>query len=113
MYKVISSQTLELRPGGTVKFEGAPYGVDGSFFHVKSPPGTGSMLHLHPYPETWLVQSGQARFTIGQDEIEVQTGDIVVAAPNIAHKFLNVGDGVLEMFCLHPASRMVQESVGE
>ena len=48
MFKVISAQTLELRPGGTVKFKGLDYGVSTSFFHVKNDPGTGSDLHQHP-----------------------------------------------------------------
>jgi mannose-6-phosphate isomerase-like protein (cupin superfamily) len=113
MYKVISSTSLELRPGGTVKFEGADYGAEASFFHTKSEPGTGSELHRHPYPETWLVRSGRVRFKVGEHEIEAQAGDIVVAAPNVPHRFLNIGTDLLEMFCVHAASRIVQELVEE
>jgi mannose-6-phosphate isomerase-like protein (cupin superfamily) len=113
MYKIISADTLELRLGRTVKFEGASHGVDASFFHVKSHPGTGSLLHKHPYPETWLVRSGRAQFTVGDDQIEAGAGEIVIAAPNIPHKFLNVGDGLLEMFCVHTSSSIVQELVSE
>lgn len=70
MYNVIRSVDLELRPGGTVKFEGAPYGSEASFFHVKNEPGTGSTLHLHPYPETWIVRTGNVRLTVGGEDIE-------------------------------------------
>ncbi len=113
MYKVISSESLELRPGGTVKFEGADYGVEASFFQTKSEPGTGSQLHQHPYPETWLVRSGLVRFRVGEDEFEAFSGEIVIAAPNVSHQFVNIGDGLLEMFCVHPASKIVQELVDE
>jgi mannose-6-phosphate isomerase-like protein (cupin superfamily) len=113
MYKVISSESLELRPGGTVRFEGADYGVEASFFDTKSQPGTGSQLHQHPYPETWLVRGGLVRFTVGEDEFEAFAGDIVIAAANVPHQFLNIGNELLEMFCIHPASKIVQELVGE
>jgi mannose-6-phosphate isomerase-like protein (cupin superfamily) len=113
MYEVILSESLELRPGGTVKFEGADYGVEASFFHTKSQPGMGSELHQHPYAETWLVRSGLLRFMVGEIEFDACSGDIVIAAPNVPHQFLNIGNELLEMFCVHPASRIVQELVEE
>jgi mannose-6-phosphate isomerase-like protein (cupin superfamily) len=113
MYKVISSESLELRPDGTVKFEGADYGIEASFFHTRSQPGTGSQLHQHPYAETWLVRSGLVRFTVGEHGFDACSGEIVVAAANVPHQFLNIGNELLEMFCVHPASKIVQELVEE
>lgn len=113
MCKVIQSVELQLRPGGTVKFEGAPYGSEASFFHVKNEPGTGSSLHVHPYPETWIVRSGKVRFTVGGEDIEANAGDIVVGAAEIPHKFLNIGTERLEMLCIHPSPRIIQELIAE
>ena len=111
MYNVIRSVDLELRPGGTVKFEGVPYGSGASFFHVKNEPGTGSALHVHPYPETWIVRTGKVRFSVGREDIEASSGDIVVARSEIPHKYTNIGTDLLEMFCIHPSPRIIQESV--
>jgi mannose-6-phosphate isomerase-like protein (cupin superfamily) len=36
-------------------------------------------LHRHPYAEVFLVQEGNATFTVGEDTIDVTGGQIVVA----------------------------------
>ena len=41
MVRIMRSVELELRPGGTVRFEGEPHGSALSFFHVKNAPGAG------------------------------------------------------------------------
>lgn len=111
MYKVIQSVDFELRPGGTVKFEGAPHGSGASFFHVKNNPGAGSRLHVHPYPETWIVRAGNVRFTVGEEEIEASAGDIVIGGANIPHKFLNIGTELLELICIHPSPTIIQNDL--
>jgi len=113
MYKIIQAENFELRPGGTVRFEGAPYGAGASFFHVKSEPGKGSSLHKHPYPETWIVRSGSVRFTVGKEQIETGPGHIVVAGANIPHKYLNIGTELLELICIHPSPQIIQEEIEE
>jgi len=113
MYKIIRSEDLELRPGGTVKFEGVFYGSEASFFHVKAEPGRGSTLHKHPYPETWMVRSGKVRFTVGKEEIETSLGHVVVAGANIPHKYLNIGTELLEIICIHPSPQIIQEEIEE
>lgn len=111
MYTVIRSAGLELRPGGTVRFEGAPHGSGASFFHVRNVPGAGAALHVHPYPETWLVRAGRVRFTIGGEPVEAGAGDIVVAPADIPHEFTNIGTDQLEMICIHPSPRIIQEDL--
>ena len=111
--KVIEASDLESRPGGTVRFEGETHGSGASFFHVFNDPGMGASLHVHPYPETWIVRAGQVRFTVGGQEIAANAGQIVVAPPGVSHKFVNVGDGQLEMICIHPSPRIVQEDLEE
>ena len=113
MYTLIPAENLTTLPSGTVKFEGAPYGSGASFFRVSVAPGSGSALHKHPYPETWIVYAGNVRFTVGSQDIVVSSGDVVVAAQDIPHKFLNVGTERLHMICIHPSPRIIQELVAE
>jgi mannose-6-phosphate isomerase-like protein (cupin superfamily) len=113
MYKVIRSEELQLRPGGTVKFEGASYDFGASFFYVQAEPGMGSALHKHPYPETWIICTGKVRFTVGGETIEASPGSIIVAAPEIPHKFKNIGNERLEIICIHPSPRIIQELIEE
>ena len=113
MYKLMQEKDFELRPGGTVRFEGAPHGSGASFFHVRSEPGKGSSLHKHPYPETWVVRAGKVRFTVGDEQIETDAGHIVVAGANIPHKCTNIGTDIHELFCIHPSPQILQEAVAE
>ncbi|MCF3641330.1 cupin domain-containing protein [Rhizobium sp. TRM95111] len=103
----------EPRPGQsrTVRFEGRDLGGPVSFFLVDNEPGQGSALHLHPYPETWIVRKGEAEFTVGGETARAFPGDIVVAAANIPHRFENVGSGRLELVCIHPGETIVQDLV--
>ncbi len=111
MYRVIRSGEIEPSAGGTVTFEGAAYGSGVSFFLVNNEPGKGPDLHRHPYSETWIVRSGTALMTADGEEIEAGPGDIVVVGPQTPHKFKNVGDGRLDIICIHASPRMIQESL--
>src|ERR671924_2357480 len=97
MYRVIRSGELQPTAGGTVRFEGEPYGSGVSFFLVNNKPGMGPDLHKHPYSETWIVRSGKARITADGQEIDAEAGDIVVVGPETPHKFKNVGEGRLDV----------------
>lgn len=112
MVKIIKSAALALRPGGTVRFEGEAYGSGASFFHVRNVAGTGAARHIHPYPETWLVLAGRVRFTVGGQDSEAGPGDIVVAPAAVPHQFVSLGPDLLEMVCIHPSARIVQEDLG-
>lgn len=63
--------------------------------------GIGPRLHTHPYSETFIVRSGRALFTLGEEQIEVTAGQIVVAPANVPHKFVNLGPGPLEQIDIH------------
>ncbi len=108
-YHVIRSEELAPTSGRTVKFEGERYRAGISFFHVNNGPGEGPGLHIHPYPETWIVRSGRAIFRAGTEEIEAGPGDVVVAEAGTPHGFRNPGSDRLELVCIHAAERMVQE----
>jgi mannose-6-phosphate isomerase-like protein (cupin superfamily) len=111
VYSIIRSGDLERSPRGTLTFEGEPYASGVSFFLVNNEPGAGPDLHRHPYPETWIVRSGNARFTADGQDIEAGAGDIVVVEGEVPHKFKNIGADRLDVICIHPSPRIIQEDL--
>jgi mannose-6-phosphate isomerase-like protein (cupin superfamily) len=76
---------------------------------VHSRPGAGPKLHRHPYAEVFVVESGQATFRIGDSEVVVESGHVVVSPPGEAHGFTNTGTGELRLTAIHGASRFDTE----
>jgi mannose-6-phosphate isomerase-like protein (cupin superfamily) len=113
MHSVIRAGDLEPTPGGTVRFEGEGYGSGVSFFLVNNEPGAGPDLHWHPYSETWIVRAGKGRFTADGQDFEAGPGDILVVGPETPHKFKNIGDGRLDIVCIHASPVMIQEELEE
>ena len=111
MHRAIRAGELEPSPGGTITFEGEPYGSGVSFFLVHNQPGEGPDLHRHPYPETWIVRSGKARFTADGQELEAGPGDILVVGANTPHKFKNGGEERLDIVCIHASPKIIQENL--
>lgn len=111
MYRVVRSGEIKPSPGGTVTFEGESYGSGVSFFLVYSEPGSGPVLHQHPYSETWIVRSGLARFTADGEELEAGPGDIFVVGAYSPHKFLNIGADRLDIICIHDSPRFIQQDL--
>ena len=107
---VISKRDL---PNGN-RFEGYRYGdVDTSFFLVDTPPGTGPVLHTHPYEKIFVTLEGEATYTVGDAKIEVSAGQIVVAPAGVPHKFVNSGSGPLRQVDIHPSERIQQANIPE
>jgi mannose-6-phosphate isomerase-like protein (cupin superfamily) len=95
-------------------FEGYRYGdADVSFFLTEAPPGSGPRLHTHPYAEVFVVQEGQATFTVGGATIEATGDQIVVVPAGMPHKFVNSGRGRLRQISIHTNERMVTEWLEE
>jgi quercetin dioxygenase-like cupin family protein len=90
------------------RFEGRDHGSPISCFVTNHPPGRRVPLHVHPYPETFVVQAGVATFSIGGDTIEVPAGNIVVVPAETAHGFANNGGEVLRQVSIHPSDRVIQ-----
>jgi quercetin dioxygenase-like cupin family protein len=99
----------DLEDGGTVQFTGAEHGAGVSFFISRTPPGRGPGLHRHPYEETFIVEAGRIRFTVGDDVIEAGPGDIVVAPAAVPHAFVVVGDEPIRSINIHPVETMETE----
>jgi mannose-6-phosphate isomerase-like protein (cupin superfamily) len=94
------------------RFEGADHGATTSFFITRyTEPGRGPDLHVHPYDETFIMLEGSATFTVGDEQIDAEAGEIVVVPANTPHKFKSKGDGVLRQVTIHPAERMEQEDL--
>jgi mannose-6-phosphate isomerase-like protein (cupin superfamily) len=108
MHRIVRSGELPPSPGGTVTFEGEPFGSEVSFFLVNNEPGKGPDLHKHPYSETWIIRSGTGRFTADGEELDARPGDIVVVSAETPHKFKNVGTERLDVVCIHASARMIQ-----
>jgi mannose-6-phosphate isomerase-like protein (cupin superfamily) len=87
--------------------------VNVSFFLVESPPGRGAGLHKHPYEEVFVLQEGEATFTIGEDVIAARGGQIVVVPADVPHKFVNSGSGPLRQVDIHPSERIRQVDLPE
>jgi mannose-6-phosphate isomerase-like protein (cupin superfamily) len=113
VHHVVRRSELTPSPGGTVTFEGEPYGSGVSFFLVNNAPGAGPDLHRHPYSETWIVRAGRARITVDREVLEAFPGDIVVVEANTPHKFKNIGDTRLEIVCIHASPTFIQEDLPE
>ncbi|HYZ19582.1 MAG TPA: cupin domain-containing protein [Gaiellaceae bacterium] len=111
MHNVIRDGEIRRSRGGTLTFEGEPYGSGVSFFLVDNQPGDGPDLHRHPYAETWIVRSGRAGFTADGDYVEAGPGDIVVVGAETPHKFKNVGTERLDIVCIHASPVMIQKDL--
>ncbi len=108
MFHVIPRSEQDQRSNRTILFEGGQYGAPISIFLIDNEPGQGPALHTHPYSETWIVKSGQARFTVGLNTIEADAGDIIVVNPETPHRFVNSGTGRLELTCIHASDHVIQ-----
>ena len=87
------------------EFVGAEHGdVPFSIILVHAAPGVGPRLHQHPYPEVFVVESGEARFQLGDDTMVVRGGQIVVGPANVPHGFTNTGTELLRLTAIHGAA---------
>jgi mannose-6-phosphate isomerase-like protein (cupin superfamily) len=80
-----------------------------SIFVTQYQRGQGPNLHLHPYPEVFVVETGTAVFTVGEEELTVTGGHIVVVPGQMPHGLKNPGDDTLRVVSVH-ASPTVQQT---
>ena len=92
--------------------EGADLGegdVPFSVILVHGAPGTGPRVHRHPYPEVFVVEAGEATFRLGDDDVVVGPGNVVVSPSGVPHGFRNTGSGELRLTAIHGAGRFDTE----
>jgi len=111
MFHVISRENQKQSPNRTILFEGGEFGTPVSIFLIDNEPGQGPALHIHPYTEMWIVRAGQARFTVGEETLDPNPGDIVVVNAETPHCFKNVGTTRLELTCIHASPEVIQSWV--
>ncbi len=91
-------------------FQGQAFGANIAIVFTSTPDiGEGPRLHKHPYVETFIIRTGRARFTIGEQVVDVSEGQIVVCPANTPHKFANLGPGLLEQIDIHEAGTFETE----
>ena len=82
-----------------------------SIFVTEYQRGQGPALHMHPYPEVFVVRTGTAVFTVGDDELTVTAGHIVVVPAQTPHGFKGAGDDTLRVVSVHPSGTVEQTNL--
>jgi mannose-6-phosphate isomerase-like protein (cupin superfamily) len=96
------------------EFVGGEHGdLPFSVILVHTGPGGGPAVHRHPYPEVFIVEAGEATFTLGDRSVVVVAGHVVVGPPDIAHGFTNTGRDELRLTAIHGSSRFITEWLEE
>lgn len=94
------------------RFEGRDLGTDVTVLFFSSDTiGAGPGLHRHPYDEVFILRTGRARFTLGDDMVDAEAGDILVAPAGVAHRFENLGPARLETTDIHLSAEWIQEDL--
>jgi quercetin dioxygenase-like cupin family protein len=104
--RVIPIEELRRSPTAAL-FQGGD-DISASIFVTEYPRGRGPDLHLHPYPEVFVVQTGAATFTAGDEELTVEGGHVVIVPADTPHMFKCAGDDTLRVVSVHPSGTMQQ-----
>lgn len=110
---VVAGADIRIGRGRSRRFEGAEHDADISYFYVENQPGEGPGLHWHPYSETWVVLEGTVRITRGDETFLAHAGDTATVAAFVPHGFVNGGDGLLRILCIHASAIMIQTFLDE
>jgi quercetin dioxygenase-like cupin family protein len=94
------SQTAKLWQGGD--------DVPVSIFVTEYERGQGVGLHVHPYPEVFVVQTGTGKFTVGEEQVTIDAGHILVVPAETQHGFEGAGDDTLIVVSVHPSGKVEQ-----
>ncbi len=109
MSTVINIEDIRRNPT-VVLYEGRDE-IPASIFVTENVRGEGPPLHVHPYPEVFLVERGTAAFTIDDDEVAVGAGHIVVVPADTRHGYVNAGEERLRVVSFHPSGTVRQTYV--
>jgi mannose-6-phosphate isomerase-like protein (cupin superfamily) len=98
----------ELRKSETAALFQGRDDIPVSIFVTEHPRGKGAALHFHPYPEAFVVQSGTAVFTVGEEKVTVAGGHFVVVPAETPHGFEAASDEPLRIVSVHPSPEVEQ-----
>jgi mannose-6-phosphate isomerase-like protein (cupin superfamily) len=76
---------------------------------VDAPPGRGPSLHQHPYEEVFILTEGRGTFWAGDEEAELEAGQVLIVPANTPHRFVNTGDGPLKQIDIHVSPSFATE----
>jgi mannose-6-phosphate isomerase-like protein (cupin superfamily) len=107
MPTVIPIESLSFSPTAKL-FEGREHGAEASIFVTEYERDQGVGLHMHPYAEVFLVETGVGLFTVGDEELFVEAGNMLVVPPETPHGFRGAGDEVLRVVSVHPSGKVEQ-----
>jgi len=82
-----------------------------SFYVTEFERGEGTPLHLHPYPELFLVERNTALFTAGEEELTVTPGHFVLVPANTPHRYIGASDEAVRVVSVHPSGRIEQTNL--
>ena len=83
-------------------------GEQSPHFHMRYfavQPGGYTSLDQHSHDHGVYILHGRARLRLGNEEHELQTGDVVYIPGNEVHQFFAVGDEPFGFLCVVPAKR--------
>jgi len=64
-------------------------------------------LHRHAYDEVIVVQEGRATCFAGDEQREVNLGDVIVIPGRTPHRFVNTGDTPLRQIDIHANPHLI------
>lgn len=89
--------------------EGRDLGADVTILTFSSTKiGDGPVLHVHTYDEVFLIHEGRARFTVGDETLIAEAGQVVLGPANVPHKFENLGPDRLVTTDIHLSDHFEQ-----
>lgn len=71
--------------------------------------GAGPRLHRHPYPETFVLVTGDVHFWVGDRDFIVSGPSVHVAPARTPHRFEVVGTSPVHMVDVHASPRFITE----
>jgi mannose-6-phosphate isomerase-like protein (cupin superfamily) len=66
-------------------------------------------MHRHPYPELFVVESGEATIRVGDAQLVAHGGQLAIAPSGVPHRFTNTGAAELRLTAIHTAARFDTE----
>lgn len=109
MVRVIPMEELR-RSAMAALFQGG-HDAPLSIFVTEFPRGRGPDLHLHPYPEVFLVERNTALFTAGDEELTVTAGHFVIVPAETPHRYVGASDEPVRVVSVHPSPEVVQTNL--
>ena len=82
-----------------------------SIFVTEYQRGQGPDLHTHPYAEAFVVETGTAVFTAGDEQLTVEGGNVVVVPAETVHGFKCAGEDTLRVVSVHPSPAVRQTNL--